>query len=137
LLEGFLNVVDILTAHNIIVTGTADFLGNIIFHNDIILQGRPTFNSDTAGFALIKKGSQNVNIIFDKEYSSIPVVTASISLSTGNNATESAVLSNTSYVIINRNTKGFTIKLNNPAQEDTEFSWTALSVANAKTSVSN
>jgi hypothetical protein len=137
LIEGILSVVDTVMTKNLLVNSIADFFGNVVFHKDISIQGRPTFNSDTAGFAVIKKGAQTVDVSFDNEYESMPVVTASISITTHNDATESAVLSGMSYAVVKRNTKGFTLKLSTPATEDTTFSWTALSVKDAKTSVGN
>jgi hypothetical protein len=48
---------------------------------------------------------------------------------------EDAILNgNVSYIITQRTTKGFVIRLSKPAAEDMTFSWVALSVQNAKTS---
>ncbi len=135
LVEGILSVIDTVMTKNLIVNSISDFFGNVVFHNDTSFQGRPTFNSDSAGFAVIKQGAQLVNIVFDKEYENSPVVTASISLPTGNDATESAALASGQYAVTKRTTKGFTIKLASPAAEDTTFSWSAVSIKDAKTSV--
>jgi hypothetical protein len=128
----------------------AEFFDNTIFHGDIAFLGRPSFNSDTAGFAVIKQDDEMVTITFDKEYAQIPVVNASITLDNQpHSATPSAdlalnpigsddavLLSKVSYVITNRSTKGFTIKLNQLAPVDVTFSWTALSVNSPKTTYS-
>lgn len=135
LVEGILSVIDTVMTKNLIVSSVSDFFGNVIFHTDVNFQGRPTFNSDSGGFAVIKQGAQSVDVKFDKEYVTTPVVTANITLSTNNDATESAILTTTSYAIVNRTTKGFTIKLNAPAIEDIPFSWSAVSIKDAKTSV--
>lgn len=135
LVEGILSVIDTVMTKNLIVSSVSDFFGNVIFHTDVNFQGRPTFNSDSGGFAVIKQGAQSVDVKFDKEYGTTPVVTANITLSTNNDATESAILATTYYAIVNRTTKGFTIKLNAPAIEDIPFSWSAVSIKDAKTSV--
>ncbi|MBI4058031.1 hypothetical protein HY405_01825, partial [Candidatus Microgenomates bacterium] len=126
-----------------------DFIGNVIFNGDVTFLGRPTFNKDTAGFALIKKDSDKVDISFEKEYANIPIVNISATLDfDGSQATpeqkatqealESKILNgDIRYLVTNRTTKGFTIKLNKPAHEDLTFSWVALVVQDAKTTVSN
>jgi hypothetical protein len=68
------------------------------------------------------------------------VVTASIALDKVGDSVlqkqlEDSILNgNTAYVITQRTTKGFVIRLNKPAPEDINFSWVALSVQNAQTS---
>ena len=52
----------------------------IALNSDAIFFGRPYFNSDTAGFAVVKQGQTNVEVTFDKEYSDQPIVSANISL---------------------------------------------------------
>ena len=47
---------------------------------------------------------------------------------------DSILNGNISYVITQRTTKGFVIRLNKPASEDITLSWVALSVKDAKTS---
>lgn len=133
--EGILSVVDTLLTKNFIVSGISQFFGDIFFKGNVFFTGRPTYNSDTAGFALIKKGAQKVTVTFDQEYATRPVITANISLSTDNDATESAVLSGVGYTIVDVTTKGFSIKLATVAPDDIPFSWSALSVSNAKTSI--
>lgn len=142
LFEGVLSVIDTLKANNFIATSIAEFFDQVIFHSDVSFEGRPTFSSDTGGFAIIKKGFAAVHITFDKEYAQTPVVVATITLDalspTPQISTIPAVLSdNVSFVITDRSTKGFTIQLNKTATTDISFSWTALAINNAKTFTGN
>ncbi|HEV8601444.1 MAG TPA: hypothetical protein VGQ87_02485, partial [Patescibacteria group bacterium] len=106
----------------------------VTFNSDTFFFGRPYFNSDTAGFALIKQGEQDVKISFEKDYLEQPVVTATISLD--DNELDSNVVSilsnNLQYLITNKSTKGFTVRLNHVAPVDIKFSWIALAVKNPK-----
>jgi hypothetical protein len=139
LIEGVLNVIDSLTAKNLLVGHWADFMGSVIFRGDTNFEGRPTFNSDTAGFAVVYEGQDTINVTFDKEYEQMPVITANLNIhensdQTIEQASESAVLNEGfNYVITRRSTRGFTIKLNKPATQDLTFSWVALAVKDAKT----
>jgi len=145
LVEGILHVADTLFANNVIVNGISDFFGNTIFHNNVAFEKTPTFNSDTAGIAVIKKGYDHVDITFSKPYDETPMVNASITLNPitptpgesdaqqqqRESAMESAVLGDSiHYIITKRTVNGFTIILDKPAGEDLRFSWFALSVKN-------
>ncbi|MDO8604008.1 MAG: hypothetical protein Q7K40_01180, partial [bacterium] len=111
----------------------------VTFSSDTIFFGRPYFTTDTAGFAVVKKGSREVTVTFDREYLEQPIVNASISLNeTADTATDTtkaeAIFGNDiRYLITKKNAKGFTILLNKPAVDDTQFSWTAFAVKGAKT----
>jgi len=139
-IQGALNVLDNITTNNLLVSQFAYFINDVVFKGNVRFNGTPTFNSDTAGFAVIKQGQDTVQITFDNEYANTPVVTASIALDKVGDAVvqkqlEDAILNgNISYVITQRTTKGFIIRLSKPAAEDLNFSWVALSVQNAKTS---
>ena len=119
----------------------ADFFGNVIFHGDVAFKGRPTFNKDSVGVALIKKGEDKVEVKFEKEYDQAPIISANIVLDqitkTPDQTDEAFNLvqkdiedrmleSGTTYVIARRTAKGFTILLNKVFEEDMLFSWTAL-----------
>jgi len=102
---------------------TVEFFGTVIFHGDVRFAGRPTFNKDTAGHALIKAGAKEVAITFEKEYVALPVVTASVNaLSTLSSGTIP------SYAVYDITTKGFVIKLSSVATSDISFSWIAVSI---------
>jgi hypothetical protein len=139
-IQGALNVLDNITTNNLLVSQFAYFINDVVFKGNVRFNSTPTFSSDTAGFAVVKKDSNSVQINFDQEYVNTPVVTASIALDkVGDDASqkqlEEAILNgNISYIITQRTTKGFVIKLSKPAAEDINFSWVALSVQNAKTS---
>jgi hypothetical protein len=139
-IQGALNVLSNITTNNLLVSDFAYFINDVVFKGNVRFNGTPTFNNDTAGFAVIKQGSDNVTINFNQEYVNTPVVTASIALdkvgdSVSQKQLEDAILNgNISYVITQRTTKGFIIRLNKPATEDMTFSWVALSVQDAKTS---
>jgi len=99
-----------------------NFLGDVSFGRSTVFQGRTTFNNDTAGFAVIHQGQQEIKVKFDETYSSLPVVT--VNIKNGKFATYS-------YKDLTKD--GFTIILKDIANEDVEFSWTALSVKDART----
>jgi hypothetical protein len=139
-IQGALNVLSNITTKNLLVSDFAYFINDVVFKGNVRFNSTPTFNNDTAGFAVIKQGSDTVSINFNQEYVKIPVVTASIALEqTGDSVSQKALEdeifnSNIAYVITQRTTKGFVIRLNKPAPEDINFSWVALSVQNAQTS---
>lgn len=143
LFEGVLNVVDTITSPNIIVGKLATFFGDVIFKGNISFFGRPTFNSDTAGFAVVKKDADSVSVTFEKEYEQTPLVNISITLdknenSSAQNALEQQVLNgDIRYIVTQINTKGFIIKINKGVPIDIRFSWSALAVKDAKTVTSN
>ena len=104
--------------------------------SDTLFLGRPYFNTDTAGFAVIKQGQTSVDVTFDKEYLDQPIVNATIT--EGNDSTAQANVSqifqnNIQYVVTNKTTTGFTIDLNKAAPNDISFSWITLAVHNPKT----
>ncbi len=104
---------------------------------DVEFFGRPYFNRDMGGTAIIKKDAKAVEIIFDKEYIEAPSVVASISFADEATSTleakESAVFDNDlKFVVTKRTTKGFVILLNKPATNDITFMWMALAIKNAQ-----
>ncbi|HVE81114.1 MAG TPA: MerR family DNA-binding transcriptional regulator [Candidatus Dormibacteraeota bacterium] len=102
----------------------ATFFGNVLFNADVEFAGRPTFNSDTAGFAVIKAGEQKVTVKFDRQYAVTPAISVNIG---------GGQFSEYSYTNITPN--GFDIVLKQPAADNMQFSWIALGVNNAKTSI--
>jgi hypothetical protein len=145
LIEGILHVVDTLFANNFIANGVSDFFGNVIFHSGVTFEKTPIFNSDTAGIAVIKEGTDHIDVTFSKDYDQIPVVNASITLNPltptpsetpdaikqrQNDLEKTLLAEDIRFVITNRTVHGFTILLEKPADEDIAFSWLALSVQN-------
>ncbi len=107
----------------------------IIFNDDIMFFGRPYFNSDTGGFAIIKTGARKVNVEFEREFVNNPVVNASITTddSFDSASVESLFSGNIKYAITNLTSKGFTLTINKTSDSDIHFSWMALAIKNAKT----
>ncbi|MFS8130755.1 MAG: hypothetical protein ACMG57_02130 [Candidatus Dojkabacteria bacterium] len=100
---------------------TVEFFGNAIFHGDVTFMGHTTFSKDTSGIATVKTSEKEVEVLFEKEYDTVPNVTASPSLS--GDATPADV---PSFAVFDVSTKGFKIKLNSEALKDLNFSWIAL-----------
>jgi hypothetical protein len=104
------------------------------------ISGTPTFDKDTAGFAIIKKGNQSVVVDFDREYDSPPVVTASLSLQNYKNpelkaaAEDLLLVSDVNYIVTSVSKKDFQIMMSEEAFSDIPFSWHALAVDKPKTS---
>jgi hypothetical protein len=108
---------------------TMDMLGDITFY------GRPYFTGDTAGSAVILKGTRSVEIVFDREYMETPIVSTEIALeeaSSTDEFSESIFNSNIRSIVTKKGVKGFTILLNKPSTEDISFSWIALPTKNQK-----
>ena len=114
--------------NEVIFRGTVNFFGKVKHLADVTFLGRATFNQDTGGFAIIKKGQKEVEIVFAREYEKLPVVTTTINL-----APETVLNETPSYGIALPTTKGFKIKLGREIGEDLRFAWTAIAVENAKT----
>jgi hypothetical protein len=126
--------------------GLVEFVGEVIFRNNVTFIGRATFNKDTAGIAVIQKDSDSVNVVFEQEYPDSPFVSAQIVLDKAGDSEESkkalqdlkqGIFSgDVKYLVTNRSAKGFTIELNKKTPIELQFSWTALSVKDTKKSVS-
>ena len=73
-----------------------------------------------------------MDVQFDKEYANLPVVNANLLVDP--NFDQSDWFSQGySIAILKRSTKGFTIVLNKPAEQNVTLSWIAVSVKNQKT----
>ncbi|MDO8583856.1 MAG: hypothetical protein Q7R83_01620, partial [bacterium] len=122
-------------------TDTIGSIGTLLtLMSDTYFFGRPYFNADTAGFALIKKGEQSVDVVFTQEYLTPPIVSITVTM---DQATGTEMLTATSTaekffaedirsLVVNKTTKGFTIVLNKPVAQPVQFSWIALAVKDAK-----
>ena len=122
----------------LVVDSISSFNDAIALQSDTVFFGRPYFNADTAGFAVIAKGQKTVDVSFDKEYQEQPIVNASVTIESNldhgmqQDQVNAALDPNLRYVITNKSVKGFTIMLNQPSSADLEFSWAAFAVKNAK-----
>lgn len=111
---------------------TVEFFGNIIFHADVSFLGRPIFNKDTAGFAVVKTGDSEVAVRFDREYANEPVVNISLNIAgvvDMNNLPE--------FAVADVNTQGFKIKMSRSTSMDIRFSWIAIAVSESDKFESN
>jgi hypothetical protein len=138
LIQGALTVLNNITTQNLLVSQFAYFIQDVVFKGNVRFDSTPTFNNDTAGFAVVKQGSDNVKVTFTQEYVNPPVVTASIALDqlgddVAQKQLEDQIFNNNlSYIVTQNTTKGFVIKLNKAVPEDIKFSWIALSVKDVK-----
>lgn len=138
------------------VTSISSIKDAITFNNDVIFFGRPYFNQDTAGFAVIKAGDRSVDIAFKQEYLEQPIVNATITLDTtpqedelekrdergtdvwsyiqtARELLEEQILSGElKYIVTKKSARGFTIKLSRPLPVDVQFSWISLAVKQPK-----
>jgi hypothetical protein len=108
----------------------------IIFSSDTLFFGRPYFTTDTAGFALIKKGEKKIIVTFEREYLEKPIVNATLSFDgeiEDEQDAEAFFAEDLRFAVANASTTSFTILLNKPAPHDISFNWTALAVKGAKT----
>lgn len=104
-------------SQGIVVNGDANFKGKSFFWDNISFFGRPTYNNDSAGFAVIPAGTTAVEVVFDKPYETQPVITINPQAN------------------VKSTTSGFTISIDKPALQDIEFNWAAFSVKDAKKSI--
>jgi hypothetical protein len=132
----------------LIVTGTVNFKGDAtfngfatfvkksIFKDQVEFEKTPLFSANTGGEALIKKGSDHVDIIFDSEYETIPQINITLLATDTDSLKIDEKIWEAKYAAINKSAKGFTIKLNKVSEMDLAFSWIAFEIKNPKTSVS-
>jgi hypothetical protein len=116
-----------------------EFSSRPTFDQGLEISGAPAFDKDTAGYAIIKKGNQSVEIKFENEYDSPPIITATLSLQQYKDAEVRAVaedlllVSDVKYIVTNATKKGFEIMMDRKADSDIPFSWHALAVNKPKT----
>ena len=144
LIEGILNVVDTITANNLIVTGVSDFFKEVVFRGDVEFRKHATFNKDMAGIIIIHAGADQGEVQFEKEYEQTPIITATLSVNDAQDndpiikeekqsQQEKTILENRiNYIVTRQTSKGFVIKLNKTTDQDIKFTWVALSVKDAK-----
>jgi hypothetical protein len=119
-----------------------EFVGRVIFHKDVEFDGQVIFNQNTAGYAMIKEGQDNVRIVFEEKYAVVPIVNASLSLqrfedSEVRKAAEDLLLLNdVKFIVTNVSEKGFEIRISERSISDIQFSWHAIAVKDPKTSES-
>jgi hypothetical protein len=140
---------------NTIFSKLATFLGDTLFSGKVFFEKAPTFGSDTAGFALIKKDERRVHVAFDAPYERQPIVAVSMTNDQSpllDDEADDALKADVAlvekdyldtvfgadlkYIVTEKSTNGFTIVLSKPAPYDIQFSWVAVAVKKANTSVS-
>jgi hypothetical protein len=133
----------------------ATFLGDALFRGKVSFEKAPTFGTDTAGFALIEKGARRVRVDFNQPYEAQPIVAVTLTKDTSplldaqadetlradvaaveQDYLETVFESGVRYLVTEKDKTGFTIVLNDVAAYDLQFSWVAIAVENATTSVS-
>jgi len=107
-----LTVSDVLYTNKLVVYEKAEFFKGIsVVDSDVkIFGGKLIVNSNTAGTATILAGEISVDISFDKEFGSIPKVTASPGIPL-------------TYAVNNISSTGFTISIENPQNQEVDFDW--------------
>ncbi|MDP1884191.1 MAG: hypothetical protein Q8L10_02380 [Candidatus Moranbacteria bacterium] len=117
----------------------AEFMDKVIFRKDVEFAGQAMFNQDAAGYAVINEGQDKVEVVFEKEYAAVPVVTASISLQQIEDdevrkaAEELLLLNKANYIITDVTEKGFEIRIDQKMVSTIPFSWQAVAVKDVKT----
>ena len=125
-------------------SNTTAFNTNVLFGGQVEFAMPPVFNKNTAGFAVIKKGTKKVDVVFETPYMIQPVVSSAISFEdTVIPATETtAEVTETmtdeqaneffnqdvKFMITNKTAKGFTLRINKDATTDIRFSWIAIAI---------
>lgn len=94
----------------------------------------PVFNNDTAGFAIIKKGSDRVEVSFSNEYIATPIVNVSITFDEDldDDKVNEFFNQNIQFIVTKKSQTGFVIRINKQAETDINFSWLALAVQDPK-----
>jgi hypothetical protein len=130
----------------------ATFFSDTLFKGKVMFEKAPIFSSNTAGFAIIKKGEKEVRVSFENAYEKQPIVTISLtndispllddkaddSLKADVAAVEQDYIdtvfaSDMKYIVTKKSEDGFTIIISGKAPADIQFSWVALAVNNPHT----
>lgn len=125
-----------------------DTIGSItsqtIFSGDVSFSGHSYFNADTAGSAVIAKGSRQVSVNFERPYTSSPLVNATIVFVTSSPSSSFSASGDSlsfaqqtldqdlRFVVQNKEFEGFTILLNKKAPFNIPFDWMAFAVQNKR-----
>jgi hypothetical protein len=117
------------------VGGNATFLGNVVFKSKVEFENAPQFSSSTAGYAVMPKDVHSIDVVFDREYETRPIVTASAIADEGKEMLDvmgqlgtTYILPKQDFIITNVTSKGFTIVLDQPAATELKFAWIAVAV---------
>ncbi|HOZ36822.1 MAG TPA: hypothetical protein PLR18_03250, partial [bacterium] len=97
---------------------------------DLVVAGHSYFNTDSVGQAKILAGTTTVEIVFEKEYEYLPIVTISA-------YGEEILTHNIRYSVINASSTGFMIKISESLDQDLTFNWHAFASPEAKLFISD
>ena len=126
IVSGILTVLDTLNVGDVLVTGVSNFLGETIFGDKVQFNDQVKFSDDTAGVIIVNQGQATVDVVFNNEFDSVPLVTASL-VAEGTASQKQAVLSaGYNYAVTDVTATGFTIQLNKSALTNVKFSWVAI-----------
>jgi hypothetical protein len=123
-------------AGGLVVTDVGALGSAVNLLSDTFYFGRPYFNTDTGGFAIVSAGQTEVPIVFDRDYLYQPVVHATIDLgvASSSDVLEQHILDQgVQYMVTRAGVHGFTIRLSKQATTDIPFSWTAFAITEPKT----
>jgi hypothetical protein len=121
--------------------GDTEFVKNVEFKSQVTFDVPPLFNNDTAGFAVVKRDTEVVEIKFSTPYISTPVVSTTITfdkekVSEGAEPksfdAQNFFNQDLKFVVADKDENGFKIILNKKPTQDIKFSWTAFAVKDPK-----
>ena len=121
LIEGVFTVLDSLNAQNLIVNGISTFFGEVVFKDQVKFQKGIVLAKDNAGIATLPKNNNSVKVVFSDAYDRIPIVNATLLV-------KDSIPQDLVYGVKDVSEKGFTLVLNQQAEEDMDFSWIAIAV---------
>ncbi|MFA6322082.1 MAG: tail fiber domain-containing protein [Candidatus Buchananbacteria bacterium] len=99
----------------ILVKGEAGFEHRVTFYDDVEINGKIYASKDQAGTGMIAMGATSTEIIFEKEFSSTPKITATAKIPVA-------------LGIKDQTAKGFRAYVKEPAAEDLFFDWIVLAI---------
>lgn len=113
------------------------FMSDVFFGGQVTFNTRPIFDEDSAGVAVVSKGTNSVDISFKKLYTQVPVVTISHLLPSSpspilgvdSNNTYPTLYDDIEAAVTNVTEYGFTIILSGDAPADMFYNWMALVVS--------
>ena len=92
--------------------------GALVFEENISFESHIAFNGDTVGKGKIKAGDEEIEIEFEQEYESEPIITLTF-------VGENILDANFKYTIVDKSKEKFIIKIEPVQEEDIRFNWHA------------
>lgn len=91
------------------------------------------YMTSVAGYAVIEKGSDQVNVSFDTEWEVVPIIQITMVYTGKDGKVTDFFDAKYRSVVKDADGEGFTILLNQKATDEVKFAWTAIQVKDAKT----